>query len=83
MEREELIKSKEYWFATMQVEIYGMVYNYMKENHLSRKQLSKVLGVSMRFVSKILSADINLRIEDLVSISVKIGKRPILTFENN
>ncbi len=46
MKREELIKSKEYWLAKLQIDLFNEVEAYMKANKLNRTQFAEKLGIS-------------------------------------
>lgn len=72
MTREELEKSPEYEFTKLQMEIFRIISEYKKENHLGRKDLSIMLGVSERNINLILNGDCDLRLSELFQIMSKI-----------
>jgi len=45
MKREELIQSKEYWIAKIQIDLFNEVESYMKANNITRAQFAEKLGV--------------------------------------
>lgn len=81
MERDELIKSKEYWLSRIQVELFNEVEDYMKKNNLKRVDLAEKFGVSKGYISQILNGDADHRLSKLVEISLGIGLAPFITFK--
>ena len=82
MKREELIQSKEYWIAKLQIDLFNEVENYMQKNKLNRTQFAEKLGVSKGYISQILNGDSDHRISKLVEISLAIGLIPNISFES-
>jgi len=82
MTREELIQSKEYWMAKLQIDLFNQVETYMKKNGLNRVQFAEKLGVSKGYVSQILNGDADHRLSKLVELSLSIGLAPTLSFED-
>jgi len=82
MTREELIQSKEYWMAKLQIELFNEVESYMKKNGLNRVQFAEKLGVSKGYVSQILNGDADHRLSKFVELSLSIGLVPTLSFED-
>ena len=62
MTREELIQSKEYWMAKLQIDLFNEVESYMKKNGLNRVQFAEKLGVSKGYISQILNGDADHRL---------------------
>lgn len=81
MTREELIQSKEYWLAKLQIDLFNEVEVYMKKNGLSRVQFAESLGVSKGYVSQILNGDVDHRMSKFVELALSIGLVPSITFE--
>lgn len=81
MTREELIQSKEYWLAKLQIDLFNEVEAYMKKTGLSRVQFAESLGVSKGYVSQILNGDIDHRMSKFVELALSIGLVPSITFE--
>lgn len=46
MDRKELLKSPEYWTASIQMELYRQIEAFMKENNFNKTQLAEYLGCS-------------------------------------
>lgn len=82
MKRKELIKSKEYWIAKIQLDLFEMIENYRKENNLTKTQLAEKLGVSKGYISQILNGNFNHKISKLVELSLAFDKVPLLEYEN-
>lgn len=81
MKREELIQSKEYWLAKLQIDLFNEVEAYMKANNLTRAQFAEKLGVSKGYVSQILNGDADHRMSKFVELALAIGLCPNVTFE--
>lgn len=81
MDREELIKSKEYSLAKIQIDLFNEVEKYMKENNLNRKELAEKFGVSKGYISQILNGNADHRLSKIVELSVGIGLAPVISFK--
>jgi transcriptional regulator with XRE-family HTH domain len=80
MEREDLIKSPEYWTTKIQLDLFNQMEIFMSENNLNRTKLSELLGVSKGYLSQVLSGDYDHRISKLVELSLAIGMVPQVEF---
>lgn len=81
MKREELIKSKEYWLAKLQIDLFNEVEAYMKANNLNRTQFAEKLGVSKGYISQILNGDADHRMSKFIELTLSIGLCPNVSFE--
>jgi len=81
MKREELIHSKEYWMAKLQIDLFNEVEEYMQKNKLNRTQFAEKLGVTKGYLSQILNGEADHRLSKLVELSLAIGLIPNLSFE--
>ncbi len=81
MTREELIQSKEYWIAKLQIDLFNEVEAYMKKNGLNRTQFAEKLGVSKGYISQVLNGDADHRMSKFVEFALSIGLVPSVTFE--
>ncbi len=81
MKREELIKSKEYWLAKLQIDLFNEVEAYMKANKLNRTQFAEKLGVSKGYISQILNGDADHRMSKFIELTLSIGLCPNVSFE--
>jgi transcriptional regulator with XRE-family HTH domain len=81
MERKELIQSKEYWLAKLQIDLFNEVEAYMKANNLNRTQFAEKLGVSKSYVSQILNGEADHRLSKFVELALSIDLCPIISFE--
>jgi transcriptional regulator with XRE-family HTH domain len=82
MTRNNLINSKEYWMAKIQMELFAEVEQYLSDNNMNRAQFAEKLGVSKGYVSQILNGDFNHSVSKLIELSLAIGKVPVINFEN-
>jgi len=80
--REELVKSPGYWTATIQLELFREVNDYLKNNNITRTQLAEKLGVTKGYISQILNGDFDHRISKFVELTLAIGKVPKIEFDN-
>lgn len=80
MKREELLKSKEYWTGEIQLDLFELIDNYLKENNISRVDLAKKLGVSKGYISQIMNGDFDHRISKLVELAMAVGKIPRIEY---
>ena len=81
MKREELIKSKEYWLAKLQIDLFNEVEAYMEKHNLNRTQFAKKLGVSKGYVSQILNGEADHRISKFTELALAIDLVPSVSFE--
>lgn len=80
IKREELLKTEEYWFETLQNEIYRMVADYIEKEDLNQTQLADKLGVSKGYISQILNGNFNYTLKKLIELSLAVNKVPSLDF---
>lgn len=80
--REELMRSRGYWIAQIQMELFQQVDEYMKKNNLNRTQLAEKLGVTKGYISQVLNGEFNHRIATLVDLALVIGKAPKIEYED-
>lgn len=80
MEREELIRSKEYWLINIQNKVFNLLRNYKENKKLNQTQLASKMGVTKGYVSQILNGDYDHKVSKLVDLSLACNKVPILSF---
>lgn len=80
MNREEVLKSPEYWTAKTQVELYNQVESFMKETGRNKTQLAEYLGVSKGYVSQLLNGDYDHRLSKFFELSLAFGVIPQINF---
>jgi transcriptional regulator with XRE-family HTH domain len=78
--REELIKSPGYWTASIQLDLFREVNEYLKSN--TQTQLAEELGVTKGYISQILNGNFDHRLSKFVELSIAVGKIPKIEFEN-
>ncbi len=80
--REELLKTGEYWFETIQNEIYRQVESYLRENNLTQSQFAEKLGVTKGYISQILNGNYNATLKKLIELSLAVEIAPVIDFQN-
>ena len=80
--KEELLRSRGYWIANIQLELFKYVDEYMRVNNLNRTQLAEKLGVTKGYISQVLNGEFNHRIATFVDLALAIGKAPKIEFED-
>lgn len=80
--RAQLLKSKSYWTAKLQLDLYDAMKKFMEENKMNKTQLAQKLGVTKGYVTQILSGDFDHKVSKLVELSLAIGKVPILSYND-
>ncbi|MGE5480510.1 MAG: helix-turn-helix transcriptional regulator [Chloroflexota bacterium] len=78
--REDLLRSKEYWLGSIQIDLFNLVEDYLKEKGMNRTQFAEKLGVTKGYVSQVLNGDFNHRISKMVELALAIGKAPKIEF---
>lgn len=80
MNRSELLKSREYWIAKIQLTLYEELETYMQDHKLNRAQFAERLGVTRGYVSQVLNGDFNHKISKLVDLALAMGKVPEIAY---
>lgn len=75
--QKELVDSKEYILAKMQIDLYDAVNAYLKANNMKKSDFAKQLGVSKGYISQILNGDFDHKLSKFVALSLAIGKIPV------
>ncbi|MBK8878875.1 MAG: helix-turn-helix transcriptional regulator [Haliscomenobacter sp.] len=78
----ELLHTETYWVSKTQNDLFNAVEDYLTENGMTRSQFAKQLGVSKGYVSQVLSGNFDHRLSKLVTLSIAMGKAPVLAFED-
>ena len=76
MEREELLKSKEYWLARIQNDLFNEIYDFMEANSFNKTRLAEYLGCTKGYITQLLNGDFDHKISKLVELYLAIGKVP-------
>lgn len=82
MDREELLRSPEYWMVKIQSELFNQIQEYMDSKGLNQTELATELHVSKGYVSQILNGDFDHRISKLVELSLAVGKVPQINWKD-
>lgn len=82
IKRDELLRTKEYWFETFQNEIYRMVAEYMKKEGVNQTRLAEELGVTKSYISQILNGQFNYTLKKMIELSLALKKAPAFEFKN-
>ncbi len=80
--REELLKTEEFWFESLQNEIYRMVSEYIREEGITQTQFAEKLGVSKGYISQIMNGNFNYTLKKLIELSLAVNKAPGFEFKN-
>jgi len=82
LKSEELLKTKEYWFETLQNEIYRMVDEYIKREGITQTKLAEQLGVSKGYISQIMNGNFNFSLKKMIELSLALNKAPVFKFKD-
>lgn len=82
MEREELLKSREYWTTKIRLDLYKLLEDYKRNNNLTVEQIAQQLGVTKGYVSQVLNGDADHKISKLVELALMCGKVPVINYED-
>lgn len=80
--REELIRSKEYWLEKIQNALFVELEDYIENNNLNKTKFAKKLGVSKSYLSQVLNGNFDHKLSKLIELSLAIDKVPMIRFEN-
>lgn len=80
--RDELLKSKEYWLANIQNQLFNHIEDYMKKEGLNRSSLADQLGVTKGYVSQVLNGDFDHRLSKYIDLLIATNVVPVINFEN-
>lgn len=80
MEREDVLRSTDYWTTSIQIEWYNCAMKFMEKNGINATQLAEYLGVSKEYVSQLLSGDYNYNLNKMVETALKLGYVPQIKF---
>lgn len=80
--REELLTSKEYWTADIQMRLFAEVEDFMKSRNMTRSQFADYLGCTKGYVTQLLSGDFDNKLSKFVEIALAIGKIPEIIFKD-
>lgn len=83
LKREELLKTQEYWFETIQNEIFRQVSEYLEINEeMNQTKLAEKLGVTKGYVSQVMNGNFNYTLKKLIELSLAINKVPVIKFQD-
>lgn len=82
IKREELLRTEEFWFETLQNEIYRMVSEYIEKEGMNQTQLAEKLGVTKGYISQILNGNFNYTLKKMIELSLALEKAPAFEFKN-
>lgn len=78
--RTELLKSKGYWLAKIQTELFREIEDFKREKNMNNSQLAAYLGCSKGYISQLLNGDFDHKISKLIELSLAIGKVPQIEY---
>ena len=82
IKREELLKTEEYWFETLQNDIYRMVAEYIQKEGITQTKLAEQLGVSKGYISQIMNGNFNYTLKKMIELSLALNKVPAFQFKD-
>ena len=82
IKREELLKTKEYWFETLQNDIYRMVNEYIQKEDITQTKLAEQLGVSKGYISQIINGNFNFTLKKMIELSLALNIAPDVKFKD-
>lgn len=82
IKREELLKTEEYWFETLQNDLYRMVAEYIQKKGMNQTQLAEQLGVTKGYISQIMNGNFNYTLKKMIELSLALNKAPAFEFKN-
>ena len=80
--RDKLLTTEEYWYETLQNDIYRMVAEYLKNKGMNQTQLAEQLGVSKGYISQILNGNFNYTLKKLIELSLAMNIAPVIDFKD-
>jgi transcriptional regulator with XRE-family HTH domain len=80
--REQLLRSPDYWFEDAQNELYRQVISFMEKEGLNQTQLAARLQVSKGYISQILKGEFNYTLKKLIELSLAINKVPHIEYKS-
>ena len=80
-EREELLRSPEFWFTSAQIYLYGALSVFMTKNRLSVDEMAKRAEVTKRQIKQTLNGDFNQSLYTLAKIALACGVAPVIEFK--
>lgn len=82
IKRDELLKTEEYWFETLQNDIYRMVAEYIKKEGINQTQLAEKIGVSKSYISQIMNGNFNYTLKKMIELSLAMNIAPVIDFKD-
>ena len=80
MNREELLRNKEYVVSQIQLTLLNLIGNYQQKNNLKDFQLADELGVSKSYISQLLNVTFDHKISKLVDLALACNTMPLVHF---
>ena len=80
--RADLLRSKGYWIAKLQIDLFRELEIFKKKTGMNNTQLANYLGCTKGYVSQLLNGNFDHKMSKLVDLSLAIGKAPKIEFED-
>ena len=80
--RADLLRSKGYWVAKLQIDLFRELDLFKKSRGMNNTQLANHLCCTKGYVSQMLNGNFDHKMSKLVELSLAIGKAPKLEFED-
>ena len=78
MKREELVRSREYWVAQLQIKLYETLKEYLRANNLTQSQFADEMGVNKSYVSQVLNGAFDHKISKYIDLMMACNKVPVI-----
>lgn len=75
---EENIRDHYYWTATIQLQLFQAINEYLDKNEMTRKEFAEQLGVSKGYVSQIMNGNFDHKLSKMIELMLAIGMVPSL-----
>jgi hypothetical protein len=82
MKRKELLKSREYWIANIQLKLFEVIEDHLRRNNMNRTQFAEEIGVSKGYVSQVLNGEFDHKISKMVDLCLAVGAVPVFDFKD-
>ena len=80
MKRSELLRSREYWIADIQLKVFNLIEQFRSKKGWTKSQIAEKLGVTKGYITQILNGDFDHKMSKLVDLAISFDKVPILHF---
>jgi predicted XRE-type DNA-binding protein len=80
MNREELLRNREWWIANIQNDLYAQIHDYMRKNNVNQNGVAEKLHFSKSYLSQVLKGNFDHKISKLVDMALALDKAPLIRY---